>query len=112
MKKTQNQQVTMCIKRYPKKKAFIYVTNAIKKQKLKQSWKKHTKSNHQGNTKQNKKYQTKRIKCQNCERQFNKKDTYEKHKNAEHNNINIKQSKITFQKKLRSYNTRNDLPVE
>jgi len=69
----------------------------------------HIASSHQDKEKQKSKYIAKRINCEQCERKFNKMETYEKHKSLEHkssNNI----SKIAFQKKIRSSNSRNDLP--
>ena len=51
------------------------------------------------------------MKCEKCERKFNKIETYEKHKNNDHKLES--QSKLTFQFKLRSQVIqRNDLPNE
>ena len=51
------------------------------------------------------------LKCEQCQRKFNKVETFERHQKVDHKPDN--QSKLTFQLKLRSHvNARNDLPNE
>ena len=57
------------------------------------------------------KHTSKRLKCEICQRRFNKVETLERHKNSDHKLDT--QSKLTFQIKLRSQvNIGNDLPCE
>ena len=75
--------------------------------------KEHIENIHGAIKKQNpiKKYTAKRLKCDKCERKFNKVETFEKHLNMDHKEDN--QSKLNFQIKLRSQvKPRNDLPNE
>ena len=41
----------------------------------------------QGNSKKKQTYIPKRIKCENCEKQFNKNETYQKHVKKMHDSI-------------------------
>ena len=54
--------------------------------------------------KNNKKYVSKRIKCDNCEKKFNKTETFEKHMKQVHGSKSQSQSEMTLLKVLRSSN--------
>ena len=86
----------------------------------KESIKTHIQSFHKGN--QKKIYVSKRIKCNLCDKKFNKKETYYKHMKVDHdqninqnttnqyNKLQSSQVNLPFQKILRNRNNRNDLP--
>ena len=72
----------------------------------KQYLKTHTEMSHI--VKQKKKYISKRITCELCNKKFNKEETYTKHKKLDHSSN--EQYVIPLQKFLRSNKIKNDLP--